>query len=237
MADGAGAAFLAVRPAAWLPLEAEQLERLRLFHIRTIGEYAALPGHSVQAQFGAPGRHAWLAARGLDPEPLHPRPFAQERVREHVQPQSPLISREAILLGAQQLLRRTLRHPRAGGRFVRLVRLTAVTEDEQLWERAQPLREPTNERGRLWIVIRTLIEYGELPGPIAHLELELAGLTAETGRQPGLFVDHARRREQLDEMVRHLRVRFGQSPVAQVVEVEPWSRLPERRYALMDYDP
>jgi hypothetical protein len=32
-------------------------------------------------------------------------------------------------------------------------------------------------------------------------------------------------------------VRFGHSPVAQVVGVEPWSRLPERRYALMDYDP
>jgi len=37
--------------------------------------------------------------------------------------------------------------------------------------------------------------------------------------------------------VRQLKVRFGRSPMTQVVEVEPWSRLPERRFALMDYDP
>ena len=74
-------------------------------------------------------------------------------------------------------------------------------------------------------------------GPITELELELSGLTAESGKQAGLFIDHTRRREQLDDMVRHLKVRFGQSPLAQVVEVEPWSRIPERRYGLMEYDP
>jgi DNA polymerase-4/protein ImuB len=235
--SGESAVFLAGRPAAWLPLDAEARERLRLFGIRTIGDYAALPGHAAQAQFGVQGRRAWLVARGEDPEPLHPRPFEHERVRERMQPETPLISRESILLGAQQLLRRALRHPRAAGRFVRLVRLSAVSEDEQLWQRAQTLREPTNDRGRLWTAIRSQFEHAELPGAIAELELELAGLTAETGRQPGLFVDHARRRGQLDEMVRHLTVRFGHSPLAQVVEVEPWSRLPERRFALMDYDP
>jgi len=37
--------------------------------------------------------------------------------------------------------------------------------------------------------------------------------------------------------VRQLKARYGRSPVAQVVEVEPWSRIPERRHALIDYDP
>jgi DNA polymerase-4/protein ImuB len=237
VAPGESATFLAPRPAEWLPLDTEMLRRLRLFGVHTIGEYAALPGHAAQAQFGAPGRRAWLAARGRDPEPLHPRPFTAERVIERAQAQPPLISRESTLLGARQLLRRALRHPRTTGRFVRLVRLRAVTEDDRVWERVHTLREPANDEFRLWTVIRSQFEYSELPGPIAELSLELGGLTAETGRQPGLFVDHARRREQMEEMVRHLRVRFGHSPVAQVVEVEPWSRLPERRYALMDYEP
>ncbi|MBT5772953.1 MAG: hypothetical protein HOH95_01100 [Dehalococcoidia bacterium] len=82
-----------------------------------------------------------------------------------------------------------------------------------------------------------MIEYAEFPGLIAELELELSGLTAEQARQAGLFTDHARRREQLDDMVRQLKTRFGRSPMTQIVEVEQWSRLPERRYALMDYDP
>jgi DNA polymerase-4/protein ImuB len=46
-----------------------------------------------------------------------------------------------------------------------------------------------------------------------------------------------RRREHMDDMVRHLKVRYGHSPVARMVEVERWSRIPERRWALMDYDP
>ena len=234
---GESAAFLARRPADWLPLDTETLRQLRLLGIHTVGEFAALPGHAVQAQFGPPGKRAWLAARGRDPEPVRPQPPAAERVVEHVQSMPPLISREAILLGARQLLRRALRQPRAVGRFVRLVRLSAVGEEGQVWERIHTLREPANDEYQLWTIVHTQFEYAELPGPITELELELGGLTAETGRQPGLFVDHTRRREQLEEMVRHLRVRFGHSPVAQVVEVEPWNRLPERRYALMDYEP
>ena len=39
-----------------------------------------------------------------------------------------------------------------------------------------------------------MLEYADYPGPIAELELELGGLTAESGRQGGLFVDRVRRR-------------------------------------------
>ncbi len=237
VAAGASAAFLAGLPAHELPLCAEALAQLRLLGITTVGAFAALPQHAVQAQFGVPGARAWLAARGADSAPVRPRPAAGERVIERVRAQPPFASREVVLRTAEQLLRRALLHPRAARRFVRVLRLRAVTEEDQLWERVQPLREPTGDRDRLWTVIRSAIEHAELPGLVAELELELGGLTAETGRQPGLFTDHARRRAQLDEMVRHLSLRFGHSPVAQVVGMEPWSRLPERRYALMDYDP
>lgn len=237
LAPGESEGFLAPLPAAWLPLEHDALERLLLLGIERVGEYAALPRHAVEAQFGVAGGRAWLAARGRDPTPVRPRGQARERVIEHSEAYPPLISKEALLLGAEQLLRRALRHPRCVRRFVRVVRLQAVTEDERLWVRTQVLKEPTSDRERLWLVIQPAIEAAELPGPIAELELELGGLTAESGKQGGLFIEHARRRDQLDDMVRHLKVRFGQSPVTQVVEVEPWSRIPERRFGLMEYDP
>ena len=234
----AAAGFLADRPAAWLPLDAEAVERLRLFGIETMGAYAALPAHAVEAQFGPAGRHAWLCARGEDPTPLRPRAPAHERVVEHARSEPPLISRETVTRTAEQLLIRALRHPRALQRFVRSLRLRAVTEDERLWERIQVLREPSGDRERLWHALRPLLEYAMLPGPIAELELELGGLTTESGRQPSLLDrERVRRREHMDEMVRHLKVRYGHSPVARMVEVERWSRIPERRWALMDYDP
>jgi len=237
LGPGEGASFLEGLPAHWLPLEADALEQLRLFGIETVGAYASLPFHAAQAQFGVAGARAWLAARGEDPTPVRPRPFRGERVIEHAQAQPPLVSKEAVSLTTEQLLRRALRHRLVARRFVRVVRLRAVTEDEHLWERTHTLREPSGDRERLWTALRPAIEYAEFPGPIAWLELELGGLTGESARQQGLFVEHTRRREQLDEMVRHLKVRFGQSPVAQVVEVEPWHRVPEQRYALLDYDP
>ena len=231
------AALLAELPVDWLSLDTESLARLRLLGIETLGAFARLPRHAVEAQFGVAGGRAWLAARGEDPTPLRPRPFARRRIVERSQAEPPLVSRESTLRTVEQLLGRALRQPPARNRFVRVVRIRVTSDDDRLWERTQTMKEPTGDRERLWTSIRPLLEHADFPGPIAALELELGGLTAESGRQVGLFVEYARRREQLDEMVRHLKLRYGQSPLARVVEVEPWSRIPERRFALMDYDP
>ena len=236
IADEDAEAFLAPLPTEWLPLSAAEQGWLRLLGLETLGDLAALPHHAVEAQFGPAGGLAWLAARGRDPAPLRPRPF-RERVRESAQAQPPLVSREAVERTVEQLLGRALRQPQVRRHFVRVVRVQATTEDEQAWVRTRVLKEPTGDRARLWTAIRPSLEAAELPGPIAELTLELGGLTAESGRQVGLFRDYARRREQLDEMVRHLKVRYGQSPLQRVVPIEPWSRIPERRHALIDYDP
>lgn len=231
------AASLAAEPVAWLPLPVEVVERLGLLGITRCEEFAALPRHAVEAQFGREGGVAWLAARGEDPRPVRPRPWERERVIEHVEAEPPLVSHEAILHALEQMLGRALRQPKSRHRFVRVVRLRAETDRGALWEREQVLREPLGDRGRLWTVLRSQVEYAEFPGPFSTVALELGGLTEESGRQRSLFVEQMRRREQLDEMVRHLKVRFGGSPVARVVDVEPWHRLPERRRALLEYDP
>lgn len=242
VAPGQSAAFLAGKPIAWLALPPDDQERLQLFGIETIGALAALPRHAVAAQFGRAGEIAWQAATGADPTPIAADPFVHTAVVESSRAEPPLVSQEAILHSTQQLLRRALRHPRASGRFVRRLRLRIVLEDDRLWERSQALREPMSDRDRLWLPIRSALARAELAAPVVEIELELGALTAESGRQPSLFRDAARRREQLNEMARHLQVQRdttwrGRSPLSQIVELEPWSRIPERRYALIDYDP
>ena len=86
-------------------------------------------------------------------------------------------------------------------------------------------------------VLKKLLEPLQLAGPVEEMALEFIGLTAETGKQRSLlFAEQARRRAQLIAALRQLKTRFGEPQVARVVEVEPWSRIPERRYALIDYD-
>ena len=230
-------AFLAPRPTALLPLEEAAREWLALLGIATLGDLAALPRHAVEAQLGEAGGQAWLAARGEDPTPLAAMPH-RERVLERAQAEPPLIGREALLHSYGQLLGRALARPVARGRLVRAVRLSAVTEDERVWERRRVLTEPTGDRSRLWTALEPSIEAAEFGGPVAELTLELGGLTAERGRQARLLREGgARRREQLDEMARHLRLRYGRAALRRVVALAPLSRIPERRYALADYDP
>lgn len=236
VAAGDAAAFLAPRPCALLPVAPEMLERLERLGLRTLGALGALPRSAVEAQFGPLGGWAWAAARGADPEPVRGR-HEVERVAERTDAEPPLVSQDAVQYTMQQLLGRALRQPAVQGRFVRALRLEIVAEDDRLWSHDQTLREPCSEREPLWFVIRSLLERERYPGPVVRLSLELRDLTRESGTQTVLFPGRVRHRERLDEMVRQLKTRFGAPPLKRVVEVEPWSRIPERRYALMDYDP
>jgi DNA polymerase-4/protein ImuB len=76
-----------------------------------------------------------------------------------------------------------------------------------------------------------------LPGPLEDMKLTLAGFTGESGIQSSLFSD-VRKREQLREMMRQLEALLGgKPPIYQVKDVEPWSRIPERRQVLVPFDP
>ncbi|HET7092534.1 MAG TPA: hypothetical protein VFI22_03625, partial [Thermomicrobiales bacterium] len=57
------------------------------------------------------------------------------------------------------------------------------------------------------------------------------------GRQELLPGFYARRPRRLAEACRQLKQRFGSSCLYRVIEVEPWSRIPERRQALIAFEP
>jgi DNA polymerase-4/protein ImuB len=123
-------------------------------------------------------------------------------------------------------------------RHVRQLRLRLALLDGGSWERALTFREPLSGEAGICFVLQKLIEPLQLAGPVEEMTLEFMGLTGETGKQRSLlFAEQARRRAQLIAALRQLKSRFGGEPqVTRVVEVEPWSRIPERRYALIDYD-
>ena len=229
------AAFLAPKPVDWLPLDDESCRWLHLLGIKTLGGLAALPRAKVEAQLGKPGGAAWLAAAGADPTPVRPISGEGETISESAQNEPPLIGRESVLLQAEQLLSRAVR--RADHRFVRSLHLQAVTDTGQLWQRTHILKEPAGDRAHLWLIVRTHLNDAEFPGPIETLTLTLRDLTHERGRQPGLFRDHRRQRDHLEQVVRQLKIRYATPVIHHVVEREPWSRIPERRFALADYDP
>ena len=228
--------FLAPIDVCLLPCSRDTLRHLGLFGLRTVGDLASLPLGAAQAQFGSEGRRIWELAQGIDGEPLRPL-RREESIREHLAFYAPLISREALVTAGRQLLTRLLGQPAMNGRVARRMTLRALLSDGRCWERAVVFREATADQEQMLCVLRTAIETAPLTAPIEELSIELSGFAGETGKQEGFFSGNGRQRRQVAESIRQLKARYGRSPVAQVVEVEPWSRIPERRHALIDYDP
>lgn len=229
------AAFLARAPVSLLPLPLDKRRRLERLGLRTLGDLAALPPAAVQARFGAEGRRAWELARGIDPEPVRPR-LRPETITESLTLPAPAASRETLHIAITRLVLRAFDRPPLRHRHVRQARLRAALEGGRSWEQLTTLREPGGPK-RLIDALGYRLQALMLPGPVEELTLELSGLVDATSRQELLPGFHTQRPRQLAEASRQLKQRFGTSGLYRVAEVEPWSRLPERRQALIAFDP
>ena len=99
-----------------------------------------------------------------------------------------------------------------------------------------PFREALADPRDAWFAVKCAIARRPPQRPVEELEVELVGLSAESGKQSAMFESKGRLRGQVEEAVRQLRAHGGQASIGKVVEVEPWSRIPERRAALVEYD-
>lgn len=230
--------FLAPLPAHALPLPADALARLNLLGLRTIGDVAGLPFSAVQAQFGAAGARAWRLANGEPDAPIVPqRP--QHTIRVSLRFDDPLSSVEAFHTAIGVLLARASADPRLGGRTVRRVRLHARLSTGASWEQTVTLKAALHGREALHRAIKDkLAMQNSAPSaPFEELALELLDLGTEVGRQPSLFAKNTQQQRQIAEAAQQLRARYGVTPLYHAVEVEPWSRIPERRWALAPCEP
>lgn len=227
--------FLTTASVTWLPLPADTIHQLQRLGLETLGQFADLPGHKVAARFGPAGRTAWELAQGIDKRPVIPAPYV-EIVKETLVMPTPAVSREMLLVGLRQLISRMFSRPTLRGKQVREVRLSAIIERRESWERKLVLKEPCSAE-RLIRAVELRLQALELPGPIESITLELGGITREVFHQEVLPQLRTRQDSPLIAAIHQLKQRYGLSPIYRIVEVEPWSRIPERRHALISYEP
>lgn len=219
----------------WLPFPHDLLTRLDRLGLRTLGEIAALPRSAMQARFGPDGRRIWELANGNDDTVIQS--VARPRsVVERLQLPAPIASRDMLLIGLHQLIVRAFDHPDLRDRHARQARLRVLIENNRSWEREMTFREPAG-RERVGEILRHRLSQIELPGAAEIMVLELSGLVNEVARQELLPTLRQRRPRPLVDAARQLKQRYGASPLFRVTEVEPWSRIPERRHALISFDP
>ena len=103
------------------------------------------------------------------------------------------------------------------------------------WRRATTLREATADRGRLRSALGPKLL--ELPGPVTELRLEAVELADHVGNQLSLVPPEGEQMDgRLREGLRQVRASTGTGSVCAVVEVAPWSRIPEQRALLVPRD-
>jgi protein ImuB len=234
VADERARDFLAPLPISLLPLEATQQRELAELGVRRVGELAGLPGGAIAERLGPDGRRAWSLARGRGRGRVRGRRPAEELAEALEFPEAvgnELTLRRALAVLVDGLLAR----PERADRFLRKVALSATLIGGGSWRRTLTLRDPCAEAARL----RTALgpKLAELPAPVTKLKLEAVELTESTGQQLALVqAEGTELRGRLREGLRQVKASTGDGGVCTVVEVAPWSRIPEQRALLVARD-
>jgi protein ImuB len=226
--------FLAPLPVALLrtrpELDAlpEVLERLG---VRTLGEIAALPARAVAERFGHPGLLALDLACGSDLPlvPRRPPEPVSERLDLPDATSGQQLERALELLVARVLARRERR-----GRSLRTLAISARFVAGGTWRTAVTLRRASADPERILLTLGPKL--AELPAPAESLGLEVEAF-GPPAQDQGRLLDEAAavRRGRLGEAVRQARQAAGSEAALKVLEVDPQSRIPERRAVLAPF--
>lgn len=229
---GAERAFLAPLPVGFLRSRNAELPTiLRRLGISTMGEFAALPANAVADRFGNEGLRARELALGHD-KPLEPRLIAERLIERIDLPEA--VSGPQLEQMLKLLVDRLLANPERRGRALRKLRIGARFVEQGTWRREVTLRQATAERERLHLVLAPKL--AELPAPIEELTLEAVSLGPPTGDQLSFRrPDERERRRRLREALRQTRASVGSEALQRVLEVDPGSRIPERRAVLTPF--
>lgn len=231
-----GSSFLRKLSVDILPTDHKVKDRLHEFALHTLGDVAVLPAGPLQAQFGFEGRLVWELSNGIDNRPLTPRKYDQE-VTESLSFSDPIVVLEAVFVGAEMLLERIFRHAELKDRAARLLVLKGKMGQGEIWIKRLSFKEPSNDRGRLMSRIKASLQGMTLKRPMESLSITLSNLTGEVSRQESI-IPYMRDQERLQDAIKQLDVLLGKTaPIFRVREVEPWSRIPERRHALVQFVP
>jgi protein ImuB len=226
--------FLAPLPVALLRTRPELQALPEVFErlgIRTLGEVAGLPSRAVAERFGHSGllAHDLVHGRDFPLDPRRPPEPVSERLDLPEAASGQQLERALELLVARVLARRERR-----GRSLRALAISARFVAGGTWRTAITLRRASADTERILLSLGPKL--AELPAPAESLALEVEAFGPPAQDQGRLLDEGAAvRRGRLGEAVRQARQAAGSEAALKVLEVDPQSRIPERRVVLAPF--
>jgi protein ImuB len=133
------------------------------------------------------------------------------------------------------LVDRLLARRERRGRTLRVAILSATLVEGGTWRERVVFREPTADATRMALALGQRLQL--LPAPAEALRLAVDRFGPPHADGTALFDDRtARRRRRLREAVRQARAAAGPEAALRVLEVDPDSRIPERRAVLTPFE-
>jgi nucleotidyltransferase/DNA polymerase involved in DNA repair len=223
------AAYLAPLPIRLLPADGESRDRLRLFGLARIGDFAALPRSAVLARFGAPGGDLHDLARGLDGRLLQPRrPI--ERLRADAELDPPVEELGPLRFVLHNVAGALCEQLSARGAGASRATLTLGLERAPALRLEQALPEPAAVPDLLERLLLARLEAAPPTAPVERLTLELDGAVPAAGQQLGLFTPQLARAARLDWQLVGLAIRFGSEHLLSARLLDPEALLAEDRF-------
>jgi protein ImuB len=228
IADARG--FLATLPSRVLSLDEEQMERLDLLGLRTLGAVAAIGPRELESQLGRDGRRTVLLARGLEPDQLEPwRPPLFSSAHRQFEP--PVEDREALLFVSRALCGDLAEELGLRGAGAKHVRVRLIFEAGEADSRDSVVRHPLSSAAELFGLIGSWIKEWRPRAPITELWVELPVLEPAGRRQLRLWAGGDGTGEEVVAALERLQERHGEDIVHKPRPHLLTSPLPRRRFA------
>jgi len=204
---------------------------LRRLGLGTLGRLAGITADQAADRFGPIGLRALRLARGED-TPLRPRRPREELVAEIELPEGAAGSQLGRAL--ELLVDRLLAARERRERTILALRLSALLEGGGSWSVEQGLGRPSASPRVIGSLLAPRLE--ALPGPASALRLRALALGPRAADQLELALGGREpRRGRLAAAVREVRAAAGAEALMKAIDVDPGSRVPERRVLLTPF--
>ncbi len=229
--QGDAAAYFKDLPCDLLPVSLKSKMRLHDFGLHTLGKVAELPISKLEAQFGPEGRRIGELAAGFDDSLLYPR-LSEEMVEESTTLPSATETLDILLMAIESLLGRAFARVGGRGAGIRCIELWSRSILAEHWQKVVHFKEPAMTAKAVLTRIKQVMENCPQPGPVEELGMKITRMGFPDGRQSSIFTE-VRSSDKLESDIKQLELKLGAPQLFKIKEVEPWSRIPERRYTLI----
>lgn len=179
------AQLLAPLPLEVLDVEPAIVERLHLLGVATLGELARLPHGPFVRRFGARAARWHECARGIDPTPFRPRPYALQ-IEAAAFGEGSAAQEEQVYFALRVLAERVCNDLSRAGKAAALLRTTFECENGDLRELDAGFAQATADPRVVLDILRAKLEGLTFDAPITGLKLQALRLE-ECGTFTTLF--------------------------------------------------